>query len=146
LLAIDALHVVRPETGAAFDFRINSMTSPMKKTYSQIVEEIQTLEKKAQALKAREAQLAIAQIKKTIADFGFTAEDLGLTGRKAKRGRPAAAAKRGPGRPRGTGARVKSQIVKYRDDQGNAWSGRGRRPQWIKDAIDAGKPLESMAV
>lgn len=32
--------------------------------------------------------------------------------------------------------------AKYADQAGNTWHGKGRRPQWLKDAIAAGKQLE----
>jgi DNA-binding protein H-NS len=35
--------------------------------------------------------------------------------------------------------------VLYRDDAGHSWTGRGPRPQWLKDAIAGGKTLEELA-
>jgi DNA-binding protein H-NS len=29
--------------------------------------------------------------------------------------------------------------VKFRDEQGNTWGGRGPQPRWLRDAIAAGK-------
>jgi DNA-binding protein H-NS len=40
----------------------------------------------------------------------------------------------------------KPVAVKYRDDAGNAWTGRGLQPRWLKAAIGEGKPLESFRV
>ncbi|MBR9765323.1 MAG: H-NS histone family protein [Rhodobacteraceae bacterium] len=38
--------------------------------------------------------------------------------------------------------------AKYRnpEDPTQTWSGRGRRPQWVSDALDAGKSLEDLAI
>ncbi|PJE26512.1 DNA-binding protein H-NS [Pseudooceanicola antarcticus] len=38
--------------------------------------------------------------------------------------------------------------AKYRnpEDPTQTWSGRGRRPQWVTDALDAGKGLEDLAI
>ncbi len=33
----------------------------------------------------------------------------------------------------------------YMDDKGNAWSGRGRRPNWLNAAIEAGASLEDFS-
>ena len=33
---------------------------------------------------------------------------------------------------------------KYRDAAGNAWSGRGPRPRWVKAAMAAGKSLDDL--
>ena len=35
---------------------------------------------------------------------------------------------------------------KYRDSQGNTWSGRGKRPQWLNEALDQGQQLEEFAI
>jgi DNA-binding protein H-NS len=34
----------------------------------------------------------------------------------------------------------------YRDQAGNTWSGRGPRPRWLKEALEAGQTLEQLAV
>ena len=39
---------------------------------------------------------------------------------------------------RGTGSRAKV-AVKYRDDAGNTWTGRGRMPRWLTAATKGGK-------
>lgn len=36
--------------------------------------------------------------------------------------------------------------AKYRDSEGNSWSGRGLRPRWLTAAIVAGRRLEDFAV
>ena len=50
-----------------------------------------------------------------------------------------------------TGATKKSKSVnppKYRNpsDSSQTWTGRGRQPQWIKDAIAAGENLDNYAI
>lgn len=32
--------------------------------------------------------------------------------------------------------------IKYRDDSGNTWSGRGREPKWIQNLVKSGKNLD----
>jgi len=34
----------------------------------------------------------------------------------------------------------------YQDDQGNTWGGKGRRPNWLNDALEHGKRLEDFLV
>jgi DNA-binding protein H-NS len=51
----------------------------------------------------------------------------------------AASARRRPGKKK-----VASQ-VRYRDQAGNAWSGRGPKPRWLKEALAAGQSLDSLA-
>jgi len=36
--------------------------------------------------------------------------------------------------------------VKYRDEEGRTWTGRGKRPNWFKAALEAGKKPEDFAV
>ena len=36
--------------------------------------------------------------------------------------------------------------VKYRDEHGNTWAGRGMKPVWLRERIDAGMSLEDFAV
>ena len=36
--------------------------------------------------------------------------------------------------------------IKYRDDAGNVWSGRGMKPKWLQQHIKAGRHPEEFAV
>jgi DNA-binding protein H-NS len=93
------------------------------KTYHAVKAEIAKLEAKAESLRKNELKTVIAQVRKTIAEYGLTAADLGL-GRAPAKG----------------AARRKSATVgvaKYRDPQsGQTWTGRGRPPTWILAAKD----------
>jgi DNA-binding protein H-NS len=113
----------------------------MTKTYSQIQKQIESLQREADKLKRQEIEGVITRIKEAIAVYGLSAHDLGLRGRpgpKAGRGHAAVAQKDGKGKA--------SRAVKYRDDAGNTWGGRGPRPQWLRDALAAGKTLQDFAV
>ena len=115
----------------------------MTKTYVQIQKQIETLQREADKLKRKEVDDVIAKIKEAIAVYELTAADLGLDG-KAGRGagtRGRAAAKGRPARK----TRGASE-VKYRDEAGNTWGGRGPRPQWLRDALAGGKSLQDFAV
>src|SRR4051812_33145285 len=106
-------------------------STSMTKTYIQIQKQIETLQREADKLKRKEVDEVIAKIKEAIRVYGLTANDLELEGRIArrgpavkKRGRPATKAKsRGPA------------TIKFRDESGNTWGGRGPRPQWLRDAL-----------
>ncbi|HEY1230200.1 MAG TPA: H-NS family nucleoid-associated regulatory protein [Ramlibacter sp.] len=50
----------------------------MKKTYSQMLEEIEQLKRQAEEVRRREVEEVIARIKVAIAFYGLTAEDLGF--------------------------------------------------------------------
>lgn len=97
------------------------------KTYQAVKAAIARLEKKAEAMRRNELKSVIAQVKKTIAEYGLTAAELGLG-----RGAPKAAARRAP-----AGKRAAVGVARYRNPKtGETWTGRGRPPAWIAGAKD----------
>ena len=51
------------------------------------------------------------------------------------------------GTGKGQAKTPKKVAAKYRDEAaGNAWSGRGLQPKWLKAAIAAGKKIEDFAI
>jgi DNA-binding protein H-NS len=78
----------------------------------------------------KEAEI-IAQVRELTAQIGKTPEELfGGRGKAAARGS------------------VPAVEAKYRHPQDPAltWSGRGKRPQWVTDALGQGKTLADLAV
>ncbi len=59
-----------------------------------------------------------------------------------KAAKPSKAAKRS----KSVAASKTTGVVKYRDDAGNAWTGRGTRPKWFLAAVAAGKTPEQLMV
>lgn len=57
----------------------------VKKTYQQIQVQIAALQKAADVARKREVQSVIRDVKASIALYGLTAEDLGLTGERTQR-------------------------------------------------------------
>src|SRR5262245_43349110 len=48
---------------------------------------------------------------------------------------------------KGDGGRKRGKVaVKYRDNAGNTWTGRGRMPRWMMAAVDSGKKREDFSV
>jgi len=43
-------------------------------------------------------------------------------------------------------ARKTGGVAKYTDGAGRTWSGVGKRPNWFKDALAAGKTAEELLV
>ena len=109
----------------------------------------------ADALKARIAQLqkqltaaqnnkapAIKKVKALMKKLGVTVADLtgGEAQPKGRPGRkPGKAAKKGPKR----GGKV---AIKYRDDKGNTWTGRGKTPRWLTAAEKAGTKRDQFLI
>lgn len=102
-----------------------------QRSYEDLQAEIARLSKEAQEIRAREQQGVVARIKEAIKTYGLTASDLGFTG-----------SGKGSSKPKTVGSQVAPQAVKFKDSQGNTWSGRGKRPTWLKKALEAGKQLQ----
>ena len=109
-------------------------------TYIEVQQQIEALQKEAEALKAAERKGVIERMREAISVYDITAEDLGLAGgggrlKRAPEKRAATKAKR-------TNA---SGSAAYSDEKGNTWGGRGPRPRWLKEALAAGAKLEEFA-
>ncbi|VTU31703.1 DNA binding protein, nucleoid-associated [Variovorax sp. SRS16] len=101
----------------------------MAQTFKQIQKQIEALQRQADKLRDSEIQGVVSRIKVAIKHYGLTAEQLGV------------GAKSGPTRSKQETA-APSHSAKYSDGQGNVWSGRGSRPHWLRDALNAGRTLD----
>lgn len=120
----------------------------MAKSYIDLMKQIEALKTEAEQLRKSEIDGVTARIREAISFYGLTAADLGLAG-TAGRKKGAGAAKTSPaGKTRKLRKTGKlSQAAKYRDDAtGGTWVGRGKRPQWLRDALDSGKSLDDYRV
>ncbi len=126
----------------------------MARTYEQLQRQIVALQAQAEKLRRKELDEVIGRIREAIAFYGLTADDLGLSSKPASKRRAGrtAATRRGTGkgaakRQRAAGsAKAAAAAVLYRDENGNTWVGRGKRPQWLRDALAAGRSLEDFKV
>ena len=90
------------------------------------VAEIEQIQKEAEqtmkAAKARELRDARAAAEKAAAEFGFSLNEL-------------------------TSKRSKS-LPKYAhpENPGKTWTGKGRQPNWVREHVQAGKPIEDLAI
>lgn len=105
----------------------------MKKSYAELLSEIDALQREAEAVRQTEIQGVIERIKEAIAAYHLTAEDLGLA--------PARPQLHTSNAPRNK----RSRAPKYSDGAGNVWSGRGPRPRWLKEALNKGARLEQFS-
>jgi DNA-binding protein H-NS len=100
-------------------------------TYLELKQKAEKLMQEAEEMRVKELNDVIAEIKGKIDAYGLTAQDLGLGGGVKRRKAPS----------------NKAAVVKYRGPNGQTWSGgRGRKPQWVVDALAKGKKLEDFAV
>jgi len=120
----------------------------MTKSYIQVLKQIESLKLEAEKLRRTEVDGVVRRIREAIEHYGLTAADLGL-GAKGAAAAPKAARKkpgRKPGRP-SKAAKAPSKVApKYRDENGNTWAGRGKRPIWLRDALAGGRKLEDFAI
>ena len=118
----------------------------MKRTYAQIVKQIESLKQEADKLRRQEIEGVVSRIREAIQHYGLTAADLGLatkaTPSPKAASKPAAKTRRKAGKAKPAAARA----VKFRDEAGRTWGGIGKRPQWLRDALAAGKTLQDFAV
>jgi DNA-binding protein H-NS len=127
----------------------------MARSLADIQAEITKLKKEADKIRSVEIKEVVAKIRKAIAHYGLTPQELFGKGARAS-------AKADSGKAKGTAAKkgrvAKADkgkakapskapaVVRYKDEAGNTWVGRGKRPQWLRDALAAGKKLEDFAV
>lgn len=97
-------------------------------TYLELKAKAEKLLQEAEELRKQELAEVINEIKQKMAEYGITAADL-------------SGSKKG-----GVKKSAGSAPVKYRGPNGEEWSGRGRSPQWLANAIEGGKKKEDFAV
>ena len=113
----------------------------MAKTYEQIQRQISDLQAEAEKLRRKELDGVVSRIREAIDFYKLTASDLGFGGKAPASAQTAAApAKKTAAR------KFNPSTVSYTNGAGGHWGGRGKRPQWLRDALLAGKTLEDYKV
>ncbi len=107
---------------------------------------IADLQKKLAAAESSKAP-AINKVKALMKKLGVTLEDLAEKPGSAdpatrRRGRPRKGAADKPAKSAGS----RKVAIKYRDEKGNTWTGRGKTPRWLVEAEKTGKTRENFAV
>jgi DNA-binding protein H-NS len=99
----------------------------MAQSYAQIQKQIASLQRQAEAIRQGEIKGVVDRIKVAIAHYALTPEQLFET---PKTGKPNKLAP------------TTASSVKFADNKGNVWSGRGPRPRWLRDALAAGASID----
>jgi len=107
-----------------------------KRSLADLEKQIAALTAEAEALRIENYANAVREVQATIDQYGIPAADLTFKAVVSPVAKPRAA---------GSGKGVKAPI-KYRDANGNTWSGRGLKPRWLRDAIESGQTLESFLI
>jgi DNA-binding protein H-NS len=96
-----------------------------RKELLQLQKDVEAELKKAETRDRREALKAAEQ---AAAEFGFALSELG-------------------GSKRGAGKQTKSAPrYKNPENENQTWTGKGRKPQWVHDALGAGKELSDLEI
>ena len=117
----------------------------MAQTFSQLQQQIQSLQAQAEEVRQREVEGVIEKIKDAIATYGISQQDLfGIGGTRA------AVRTNGAAQPSAVRAKFKSKAkgksAKYADGNGNTWVGLGKRPRWLQDALSSGRSLQEFLI
>ncbi len=119
---------------------------PKTKSYDQILKQIETLKTEAEKARRGEIEGVVNKIRTAIAHYNLTPEELGFAARAKPGPKPGGVRAKGkPGRKPNPFKKPKG-VVKFANGVGGTWGGIGKRPQWLRDAINSGKQLSDFAV
>lgn len=105
----------------------------MAQTLAQITKQIEKLQKEADALRQTELKGVVDRIKVAISHYGLTPDQLGF-------GKPVVSSAKIPrATTKGSG---QATAPRFANGQGQVWSGRGPRPNWLREALANGRSLE----
>lgn len=102
-------------------------------TIDEIRNQIKQLEAQAEEMLKSEYKTAVTDAQALITKYSIKLSDLKFDSSEKPKAAKSAAS-------------TKKLSVKYRDSEGNAWSGRGLTPKWLRTAIEEGKDKESFRV
>jgi DNA-binding protein H-NS len=117
----------------------------LAKSLAQLNEQIAKLQREADALQAKEVAGVVARIRDAIEHYGLTPAQL-FDAPRASSGKAKAPAREQTRRKRPGAPARKRGVIRFRDEAGNSWTGHGKRPNWFKAALEAGKTPDDLAV
>lgn len=100
-----------------------------------LLEQKAALEKQIEATRREERDQALQQIRELMSQHHLTPADL----------RPGSAARAAP-KKKASGSSRKAAIKFRNAETGDAWSGRGLQPRWLKAALAQGRKLDDFKV
>jgi DNA-binding protein H-NS len=125
----------------------------MPKSFTQIQQQIAKLQRQANEVRSREASAVIKRIQTAIEHYELTQQDLfgsaaANESRRplSKRGSAKVSVPNGRAGKRGKTVKRPPVAVKFRDDEGNSWTGRGSQPRWLVAHLKSGRKIADFAV
>ena len=108
-----------------------------KMNRKELEKHLKDVEKALKAAKVKERRDALKAAEQAAAEYGFSLSELSDAtdgkGRKAKR------------TVNGTGPKSEPQFVNPENTE-QTWTGKGRQPNWFRDALQQGKDPEEMRI
>lgn len=99
-------------------------------TYAELLAQAKTLMNQAEELRRSEKTEALALIRAQMKEFGITISDLGGDRKyKAK-----------------TDAGKSDRPARFKGPEGQLWSGLGRYPDWLREAVASGKAKDDFMI
>jgi DNA-binding protein H-NS len=122
----------------------------MPKSLESIQQQIRKLQEQADVIKRKEAIGVIARIQVAIEAYGLTPVDLfgeatASPSRRSVKGSHSPVFTKSP-KVQASGMQKKVPNAPKYTDGTRFWTGRGKRPNWFKEAIEAGKTPEDLAI
>ncbi|WP_431103050.1 H-NS family nucleoid-associated regulatory protein [Roseateles noduli] len=122
----------------------------MAKSLKQVMAQIDKLQKEASALRTKEISGVVARIREAIDHYALTPADIFGDGtaprRRGRKPGAKTAATKSAGRATVARGRKSAGVPKYHNGEGKTWTGMGKRPNWFKDALEAGKTAEDLLI
>lgn len=111
-----------------------------------IQQQIETLQKQANAIKSKEFDNTVVDILATMHAFGITIKDLQTAGSRVRKSGRTKSAPRLAGTAKKQAGGPAKVAPKYRGPGGETWSGRGLSPRWLAALIAQGRSKEEFVI
>ena len=109
-----------------------------------IQSQIEKLQKQAQQIKTKEFAKTVQDIQEKMRAFGITVKDLqSVKSPRSAKSLDASAKKPRRAASKSAGSKVPA---KYRNADGQSWTGRGLMPRWLKTLVAEGRTKEEFLV
>jgi DNA-binding protein H-NS len=106
--------------------------------------QIEKLQKQASQIKAKEFNKTVLEIREKMHAFGITVKDL----KPEKNAKSTVVREVTAKKPKALGKKIVNAPVaaKFRGPEGEAWTGRGLTPRWLKMLLEQGRTKEEFLI
>jgi DNA-binding protein H-NS len=110
-------------------------------SYAELMSQIEQLKREADKARKAESAKILKELRETIQLYGFNEVDLGFSSTPKPNLKE-------PGKDRKNKVlKTKRKLLpKYEDSHGNTWTGRGKTPRWLAEALANGANIDQFRV